>query len=62
VTVRLDVLNIFGVANYTGYDGFVGGPTAHPVNALGGDNANFGNPSRILGPMRTYKFGLRYDF
>jgi hypothetical protein len=62
VTVRLDVINIFGVANYTGYDGFVGGPTAHPVNALGGDNANFGNPSRILGPMRTYKFGLRYDF
>ena len=62
LTVRLDILNIMGTANYGGYDGFVGGPTTHPVNSYGGDNANFGNPSKIVGPMRTYKFGLRYDF
>jgi hypothetical protein len=62
LTARLDVLNILGTANYGGYDGFIGGPTTHPVNPYGGDNANFGQPSKIVGPMRTYKLGLRYDF
>jgi hypothetical protein len=62
LTVRLDVLNIFGVANYGNYDGFAGGPTTHPVNPYGGDNAHVGVPQAIAGPMRTYKFGLRYDF
>ncbi|TMH73471.1 MAG: TonB-dependent receptor [Betaproteobacteria bacterium] len=62
LTVRLDILNIFGIANYGGYDGFAGGPTTNPVNRYGGDNANVGQPSKIVGPMRTYKFGLRYDF
>ena len=62
LTVRVDVLNIFGVANYGNYDGFAGGPTANPVNPYGGDNAHVGVPQAIAGPMRTYQFGLRYDF
>jgi hypothetical protein len=52
----------FGDANYGGYDGWVGGPSTPPENVCGGDNAHFGVPATIVGPMRTYKIGLRYDF
>ncbi|HUD25635.1 MAG TPA: TonB-dependent receptor [Burkholderiaceae bacterium] len=62
LTVRLDILNILGDANYGGYDGWVGGPSTPPKNVYGGDNAHFGVPATIIGPMRTYKVGLRYDF
>ena len=62
LAVRLDILNILGDTNYSGYDGFVGGPNTHPVNVFGGDNAHFGLPSTMASVMRTYKMGLRYDF
>jgi hypothetical protein len=62
LTVRLDILNIFGIANYGSYDGFAGGPTTNPVNRYGGDNAHVGQPNAMAGFMRTYKLGLRYSF
>ena len=62
ITVRLDILNVLGDQNYGGYDGFAGGPTKTPQNVYGGDNAHFGQPTVMSGPMRTYKVGLRYDF
>jgi hypothetical protein len=62
LTVRLDVFNVLNDANYGAYDGFVGGPTTNPVNSYGGDNAHFGKPTVVIGPMQTFKVGLRYDF
>jgi len=61
LTVRLDILNLFNKANYGKYDTWGGGP-GNPQNAWGGDNANAGKPLGLAGPMRTVKFGMKYEF
>lgn len=61
LTFRLDILNLFNKANYGKYDTWGGGP-GNPQNAWGGDNANAGKPLGLSGPMRTVKFGMKYEF
>jgi hypothetical protein len=50
----VDAINIFDFYNYAGYDGGTGS-AANP-------NRNFGNPSRVLFPTRTFQLGFRYSF
>ena len=59
-TLRADIINLFNSINYGSFDSWVGG--AGTANALGGDNANFGVPGAISGPMRTVKLSMRYAF
>ena len=59
-TLRADIINLFNTTNYGKYDTSVGG--AGTANAYGGDNANFGVPAAISGPMRTMKLSMRYAF
>ena len=54
------VVNLFNTINYGKYDSWVGG--AGTANIYGGDNANFGVPAAISGPMRTVKLSMRYAF
>jgi hypothetical protein len=61
LNVRADVLNIFNTVNYGGYDTFGGGP-GNPQNDLGGDNANYGVPNGMQGPMRTLKLTFAATF
>lgn len=61
MNVRADVLNIFNTVNYGGYDTFGGGP-GNPQNGLGGDNANYGVPNGMQGPMRTLKLTFSASF
>lgn len=50
----VDAINVFDFYNYTGYDGGTGS-AANP-------NRNFGNPSAVRFPTRTFQFGFRYSF
>ena len=61
-TARLDIINLFNTANYTGNDGWVGGPTSTPANRYGGDNAHFGVPTAMASYMRQLKLTVRYAF
>ena len=45
----VDAINIFDFYNYSGFNGDAGTP-------------NFGNPSSVLFPTRTFQFGARYSF
>ncbi|MDO9606903.1 MAG: TonB-dependent receptor [Brevundimonas sp.] len=47
--VYVDAINIFDFKNYSGYDGSV-------------TSANYGNPSTVLFPTRTFQIGARYSF
>jgi outer membrane receptor protein involved in Fe transport len=60
-SLRLDVLNVFNTANWTGYDEWGGGP-GNPQNWTGGDNATLGKKTNVGLPMRTYKLSMRYIF
>ena len=60
LTLRADVLNLFNTENFGKYDTGTGGPGT--ANEAGGDNANFGKPTAMSGPMRTFKLSLRYLF
>ncbi|MBV8604549.1 MAG: TonB-dependent receptor [Pelomonas sp.] len=62
LTVRADVLNLFNTANWGYYDDWVGGPTATPANAFGGDNGHFNTRTGLRGSMRTFKLGASYSF
>ena len=61
VSLRADVLNLFGKTNYGGFDDWGGGP-GNPQNSVGGDNANLGKPNSIRGDTRTYRLALGYKF
>jgi len=63
-TVRGDVLNVFGVTNYGGFDDWGGGPVAagSQANQYGGDNLNVGKPNAIRGDNRTVRLVLSYKF
>ncbi|WP_255568085.1 TonB-dependent receptor domain-containing protein [Brevundimonas sp. PAMC22021] len=54
VEVFVDAINVFNFSNFTGYDGGTGS-AASP-------NANFGRPSGVLFPTRTFQVGARYSF
>ncbi len=50
----VDAINIFDFYNYAGFDGGTGSATS--------PNRNFGRPSRVLFPTRTFQLGFRYSF
>jgi hypothetical protein len=50
----VDAINVFDFRNYSGFDGGTGS-SASP-------NVNFGKPSSVLFPTRTFQVGLRYSF
>lgn len=52
--VYVDAINIFDFYNYSGFDGGTGS-AASP-------NVNFGRPSSVLFPTRTFQIGARYSF
>jgi hypothetical protein len=63
-SLRADVLNLFNVTNYDGFDDFVGAPPAagNPTNRLGGDNVNLDKPNSIRGDPRTLRLAVIYRF
>ncbi len=52
--VFVDMINVFNFYNYSGFDGGTGS-AASP-------NPNFGRPSSVLFPTRTFQVGMRYTF
>lgn len=54
-TLTAEVFNLFNAYNYGGYEGFLP-PSAEPPNM------NFGKPTKIIGPTRSFQFGLAYGF
>ncbi len=63
-SVRADVLNVFNVTNYDGFDDFAGAPPAagNPSNEFGGDNLNLNKPNSIRGDPRTFRLAVIYRF
>jgi len=51
----IEVFNLFNWYNYGGYNGDIPAPGA-PANE------NFGKPSNIVGPTRSFQLGLTYGF
>jgi len=64
VALRLDVLNVFGVDNYNGFDDWIGtAPAAgQPANRLGGDNLNLDKPNNARGDNRALRVVMNYKF
>ena len=54
LSLFVDAINVFNFDNYSGFDGGTGS-SANP-------NPNFGKPSSVLFPTRTFQVGLRYSF
>ena len=54
LSLFVDAINVFNFDNYAGFDGGTGS-SASP-------NPNFGNPSSVLFPTRTFQVGMRYSF
>jgi hypothetical protein len=54
LSLFVDAINIFDFYNYAGFDGGTGSAT--------NPNPNFGRPSRVLFPTRTFQLGFRYSF
>lgn len=52
--IFVDAINVLNFKNFTGFDGGTGS-AANP-------NPNFGQPSAVLFPTRTFQIGLRYSF
>ena len=50
----MDAINVFNFKNYSGFDGGTGSATS--------PNPNFGNPSSVLFPTRSFQIGARYSF
>jgi outer membrane receptor protein involved in Fe transport len=63
-SLRADVLNLFNVTNYDGFDDGVGGPPAAgaPANRLGGSNLNLDKPNSTRGDPRTVRLAVIYRF
>ena len=54
LSLFVDAINVFNFDNYSGFDGGTGS-AANP-------NPNYGNPSSVLFPTRTFQVGMRYSF
>lgn len=54
LSLYVDAINVFNFDNFAGFDGGTGS-TASP-------NPNYGQPSRVLFPTRTFQFGVRYSW
>lgn len=54
LSLFVDAINVFNFDNYTGFDGGTGSAT--------NPNPNFGRPSAVLFPTRTFQVGMRYSF
>ena len=50
----VDAINVLNFKNFSGFDGGTGSATS--------PNANFGRPSTVLFPTRTFQIGARYSF
>jgi outer membrane receptor protein involved in Fe transport len=64
-SVRADVLNLFNVTNYDGFDDGAGDPptvAGAPTNRLGGRNLNLDKPNSIRGDPRTFRLAVIYRF
>jgi TonB dependent receptor len=63
-SLRADVLNLFNVTNYDGFDDFVGAPPAagDPSNRLGGRNLNLDKPNSTRGDPLTFRLAVIYRF
>lgn len=55
VSVFAEAFNIFDSKNFGEYNGFIP-PAAEPANE------NFGKPAKLIGPTRSFQFGLAYKF
>ena len=53
--LRLDVLNVFNWDNYSGYEDWRGGANEP-------QNPNFGRPTAVALPTRTFKVSLGFDW
>ena len=53
--LRADLLNVFNWSNYSGYEDWMGGAN-EPMNP------NFGNPTSISFPTRTFKLSVGVDW
>ncbi|HEX2687801.1 MAG TPA: TonB-dependent receptor, partial [Kofleriaceae bacterium] len=51
----VEVFNLFNWYNYRDYNGFIPPTTADP-------NPNYGQPSALIGPTRSFQLGLTYGF
>lgn len=51
----IEVFNLFNSYNYGGYNGDIPPPDAPP-------NLNYGKPSFLIGPTRSFQLGLTYGF
>jgi outer membrane receptor protein involved in Fe transport len=60
ISAFAEVFNVFNTKNFGGYDGFIPPPDDDPNTPDG--NANFGKPSRLVGPTRSLQFGMSYNF
>ena len=54
LSLFVDAINVFNFSNYSGFDGGTGDPS--------NPNPNFGMPSSVLFPTRTFQVGMRYSF
>ncbi|RZJ32483.1 MAG: TonB-dependent receptor [Brevundimonas sp.] len=54
LSVFVDAINVFGFDNFSGFDGGTGSSTS--------PNPNFGQPSTVLFPTRTFQIGMRYSW
>ncbi|WP_306003468.1 TonB-dependent receptor [Brevundimonas sp. C43] len=54
LSVYVDAINVFNFSNYSGFDGGTGSAT--------NPNPNFGRPSSVLFPTRSFQIGARYSF
>ena len=54
LSLYVDAINVFNFSNYSGFDGGTGDPSS--------PNVNFGQPSSVLFPTRTFQVGMRYSF
>ncbi|MEZ4363153.1 MAG: TonB-dependent receptor [Kofleriaceae bacterium] len=54
-TLSAEVFNVFNSYNYGGYEGFRPPSTEPP-------NPNFGKPTRLIAPTRSFQLGLAYGF
>jgi outer membrane receptor protein involved in Fe transport len=50
-----ECFNLFNATNFGGYDGGIRPETEEP-------NPKFGQPSRLVGPTRSFQFGMGYSF
>jgi hypothetical protein len=55
VSAFVEVFNVTNSYNYGGYDGFIPPSEEDP-------NPKFGEPSRLVGPTRSFQLGLTYGF